>query len=159
MDEKVVREQLVALLKKEHAHVSVERALTGLDPKLRAVRPGEGVKSVWEEFEHIRIAQEDILRYTLDSSWQSPQFPAGYWPAKTDRVSDEQWTAAVSGFLAGLEEACALVRDASRDLTATIPHGKGRTYLRQILLIADHNAYHLGQIVETRKALHDWRDP
>jgi hypothetical protein len=159
MDDGVLRKSLVRQLEGGRAYAPAKKILADVTPKLRAERPGAELHSVWELLEHLRIAQEDVLRYTLDSSWKSPQFPAGYWPAKTDHVSDEQWTAAVSGFLAGLEEACALARDASRDLTATIPHGEGRTYLRQILLIADHNAYHLGQIVETRKALRDWRDP
>ena len=90
-------------------------------------------------------------------TWRSPEYPAGYWPGGNAPVSDRRWSASVSAFLSDLEGACAMVRDRSRDLTARIPHGEGRTYLRQALLFADHNAYHLGQIVDVRKALRDWK--
>jgi uncharacterized damage-inducible protein DinB len=125
-------------------------------PDLRNARAVEGLHSVWEELEHIRIAQEDILRYTLDATWKSPKWPDGYWPARTDTVTDKMWSASVAGFFADLEKVIALVEDSSVDLTAKIPHGEERTYLRQVLLVADHNAYHLGQLVQTRKALGDW---
>lgn len=157
MDEEVVREQLVALLKGAHAHVSVEHAVAGLDPELRAARPSQGVKSVWEELEHMRIAQEDILRYTLEAGWKSPKWPEGYWPPRAEKVDDAQWESSVSRFKADLAAVCRLAGDAKYDLTARIPHGEWRTYLRQILLVADHNAYHAGQIVQVRKALGAWR--
>src|SRR4030095_12369114 len=157
MDDSVLREQLAALLRDGQAHVKTEDALANVSQKLRGVRPAGDVHSVWEELEHMRIAQQDILRYTLDASWTSPDWPDGYWPANTDSVTDEQWKASVDGFLADLKELEALVRDTTVDLTAKIPHGEWRTYLRQILLVADHNAYHLGQIVQARKLLGDWR--
>jgi uncharacterized damage-inducible protein DinB len=120
------------------------------------MRPASGLHSVWEELEHMRLAQEDILRYTLDASWTSPDFPEGYWPKETDELTEEKWSASVAAFFADLEETIKMVEDSKLDLTAEVPHGEGRTYLRQVLLIADHNAYHLGQIVQTRKALGDW---
>jgi DinB family protein len=156
MDDAVIRENLVELLQGGHAHAPARQALARVGVKIRTKRPGPGRHSVWELLEHLRIAQEDILRYTLDPAWKSPEFPGGYWPEPDRAVSDRRWSASVSAFLKDLEEACALARDSSRDLTARIPHGEGRTYLRQVLLIADHNAYHLGQIVETRKALGNW---
>lgn len=156
MDENLVRDQLVLLLTGEHAHVSAEKALAGLPPRQRAVRPAPGLHSVWELLEHMRIAQEDILRYTLDPLWKSPKFPEGYWPAPSDEVEDAQWKSSLARFKADLDEVCALARETKYDLTARLPHGKWRTYLRQILLVADHNAYHAGQIVETRKALQAW---
>ena len=156
MDDAVFRKSLVELLKGGHAHATAKETVGGVRAKLRTTRPAPGLHSVWELLEHLRVAQEDILRYTLDPSWRSPEFPAGYWPAGEGAISDRRWSASVSAFLANLDEACALARDRSRDLTARIPHGEGRTYLRQVLLIADHNAYHLGQIVEVRKALGDW---
>ncbi|MEK6302839.1 MAG: DinB family protein [Acidobacteriota bacterium] len=156
MDDSVLRENLVELLRGGHAYVTAEKALAAVKPELRNARAAKGLHSVWEELEHIRIAQEDILRYTLDPAWKSPKWPDGYWPAGTDRVTDEEWAVSVAAFFADREKVIALVEDSSVDLTAKIPHGEGRTYLRQILLIADHNAYHLGQIVQTRKALGDW---
>jgi uncharacterized damage-inducible protein DinB len=155
MDDQVVREALVGLLTEGHAHVTVEKALADLPAELRGRRPAEGIHSVWEELEHLRIAQEDILRYTLDQSWESPDWPAGYWPAEAP-ASEAAWTESIARFRADLAEVVALVRDPARDLTARLPKGQGRTYLRQVLLVADHNAYHLGQIVQARKLLGAW---
>lgn len=156
MDDSVLRASLVELLRGGNAYVTAEKALADVQPELRNRRAAEALHSVWEELEHIRIAQEDILRYTLDAAWKSPKWPDGYWPAGTAAVIDDVWAASVARFVADLEEVIALVEDPGVDLTAQIPHGEGRTYLRQVLLIADHNAYHLGQIVQTRKALGDW---
>ena len=158
MEDSVLREQLVGVLRGGEAHIKPEPALADVSPQFRNVRPTEDVRSIWEELEHMRIAQEDILRYTLDPSWKSPEWTAGYWPANTERVTDEMWEASVEGFFSDLEEVIKLVEDPKLDLTATFPHGEGRTYLRQILLAADHNAYHLGQIVQARKLLGDWHD-
>jgi uncharacterized damage-inducible protein DinB len=146
----------VALLEKGQAHVTLPGALRDLAPELRGRRPAPGLHSIWEELEHVRIAQEDILRYTLDAGWKSPAFPTGYWPVPESMPTDAEWDASLAGFRRDLEGTCALARDPARDLTAVIPHGEGRTYLRQVLLIADHNAYHLGQIVQTRKLLGAW---
>jgi hypothetical protein len=104
----------------------------------------------------MRLAQEDILRYTLDSAWESPPWPDSYWPAGVETVTDEMWQDSVEKFSSDLKEVAALVCDSSIDLTSEIPHGEGRTYLRQVMLVADHNAYHLGQIVQLRKLLGDW---
>jgi len=157
MDETVFRAQLVALLRGGEAHVKAKAALADVSPKLRNVRPADDVHSIWEELEHLRIAQEDILRFTIDASWESPKWPDGYWPGSTDNVTDDMWKASVEGFFADLEEVITLVQDPKLDLTARIPHGEGQTYLREALLVADHNAYHLGQIVQARKLLGDWR--
>jgi len=157
MDDSVFRDQLVELLRGGEAHVKAEAALANVDPPFRNVRPPADVHSVWEELEHMRIAQQDILRYTLDASWTSPEWPEGYWPSDHQSVPDEMWQASLDGFFADLNELITLIQDPAVDLTSKIPHGDWRTYLRQILLVADHNAYHLGQIVQTRKLLGDWR--
>src|SRR5215217_4177498 len=104
MNESVLRENLVELLRGGHAHASAEKALADVNPELRNIRPAEGLHSVWEELEHVRIAQEDILRYTLDASWKSPEWPSGYWPAKSESLTEESWSASVSSFFADLEE-------------------------------------------------------
>jgi uncharacterized damage-inducible protein DinB len=157
MDDQVMREALIDLLTKGNAHVTLDKALEGLKPELRAKRPAEGIHSVWEELEHMRIAQEDILRYTLDQGSVSPEWPQGYWPGSA-APDDAAWEASRRGFRADLDAVCALVRDTARDLTSRLPQGQGRTYLRQVLLVADHNAYHLGQIVQARKLLGAWRE-
>lgn len=157
MNDSVLRQHLVELLRGGQAHATAEQALKGLKPALRNVQAANGEHSVWEEFEHLRLAQEDILRYTVDASWVSPSFPDGYWPKGTEQVTEEVWTKSVAAFFADLEELVKLAENPDVDLTAEIPHGEaGHTYLREILLVADHNAYHLGQIVQTRKALGDW---
>jgi hypothetical protein len=156
MNGSILRQNLVDLLRGGQAHVTPEQALDGLKPASRNVRPATGGHSVWEEWEHMRLAQEDILRYTLDASWTSPDFPEGYWPKANEALTEETWGASVAAFFADLEETIELAQNPNVDLTAEIPHGEGRTYLRQILLIADHNAYHLGQLIQTRKALGDW---
>jgi uncharacterized damage-inducible protein DinB len=153
MNDGVLREQLVELLKGGQAHLTLDEALNELDPKLRNVRAG-GSNSIWAELEHMRIAQEDILRYTLDPKWKSPEFPDGFWP--TADLTNQAWQDTINRFKSDLKEMVGLARDPKVDLTAEIPHGQGRTYLREILLVADHNAYHLGQIVTIRKALGAW---
>jgi hypothetical protein len=156
MDAEALRENILELLEGGHAHVDVRRAIKGLAPGLRSARPAGSPHSVFEELEHLRIAQEDILRYTLDPAWESPPWPEGYWPGDNDTLTEERWERTLAGFFADLEELAALVRDPARDLTARIPHGEGRTYLREALLAADHNAYHAGQIVLIRKLLGAW---
>ena len=158
MDDQVLRSQLVVLLRGGEAYVKPRKALAGISSDVRARRPATGIHSIWEELEHLRIAQEDILRYALDPSWKSPDWPKGYWPDEVQTVTDEMWGASVSRFFADLDEFIELVQDTSRDLTAKFPHGEGRTYLRQVLLVADHNAYHLGQIVQARKLLGAWTE-
>ena len=155
MSDKQLRNSLVDLLKGGQAHMAIRDALAGVEPHKRNVRPQGFSHSVWQVLEHMRLAQEDILRYTLDPHWVSPAFPVGYWPAHPEQMQESDWHNTVAGFFADLEETIKLVEDQSIELTADIPHGEGHTYLREILLIADHNAYHLGQLVQLRKALED----
>lgn len=156
MNDQNLRNNLVELLKSGHAHSTVESALKDIDKKHCNIRPEGMQHSVWEVLEHMRLAQEDILRYTVDPAWVSPDFPAGYWPQTPKQMTEADWHKTVSGFLADLHEVIRLTKDISIDLTSQIPHAREHTYLREILLIADHNAYHLGQIVQIRKALRDW---
>lgn len=156
MDDTALRKNLLELLNGGIAFASLETVLAGLKPKNRGVRPAEGLHSVWEELEHMRIAQEDILRYTLDPDWKSPAWPKGYWPDPKRRITPALWTSTVDRFLSDLNELKSLARNRKVNLTAEIPHGEGRTYLREVLLAADHNAYHIGQIVVIRRLLLDW---
>src|SRR5207237_7021702 len=124
MDDLILRQHLVELLQGGHAHISAEKALAEVKPKLRNVRPAAGLHSVWEELEHLRLAQEDILRYTLDAAWRSPAWPEGYWPADPESMTEEAWSKSISGFFADLGEIINLVQDANLDLTARIPPGE-----------------------------------
>jgi uncharacterized damage-inducible protein DinB len=156
MKEEKYRQTLTEFLRQGPAHLPLKDILTDIKAENRHKRFAASVHTIWEELEHLRIAQEDILRYTLDPSWRSPDWPQGYWPADTTELSENQWQKSIASFLSDLEEVCILVEDASKDLMDNIPHGQWRTYLREILLIIDHNAYHLGQIVQLRKLLGDW---
>jgi len=155
-DQTVLREQLVELLTGGHAHADLKTALRGLDPSLRGRRASDSAHSIYEELEHMRLAQQDILRYTVDPGWTSPAWPEGYWPKQTE-PTEAEWTACLNGLQSDLEELVALVRRRDLELTSHFAHGQeGHTYLRQVLLTADHNAYHLGQIVLIRKLLGAW---
>lgn len=156
MNDKALRRNLIELLRGGQAHTAPEEALEAINPAIRNVRPSKDLPSIYEELGHIRIAQEDILRYTLDPGWKSPPWPEGYWPKGGGRLTEKKWKDTVTGFFGDLGELVGLVNDPDCDLTAPIPHGEGRIYLRQILLAADHNAYHLGQLVQARKLLGDW---
>ncbi len=156
MDDKTLRKSLLDLLNGGNAYAPIEKILRGIKAKNRHARPADGIHSVWEELEHMRIAQEDILHYTLDPNWRSPSWPEGYWPDPDLKPTSRTWDSAVQRFTADLGGFQRLVRNQKTDLTAQIPHGEGRTYLRQVLLAADHNAYHTGQIVLVRKLLKDW---
>ena len=156
MPQDVLRRTLVELLLSPLAHVMPERAFDGVRPELRYLRPPGREHSLWELLEHMRLAQEDILRYCLDPGWTSPAFPEGYWPAPGLVPAEGAWTQTRAGFEKDLKAVVALVRDPGVDLASALPHAPKHTYLREVLLVADHNAYHAGQAVELRRALGDW---
>jgi hypothetical protein len=156
MNNKNLRKNLVELLRGGSAHVSIEKALENINPELRNFRPEPNIHSIYEELEHMRIAQEDIYRYTIHEGWESPEWPDGYWPHDNNDMNEGIWDSTFHRFFQDLERVVDLVNDESIDLTSEIPHGKGRTYIREVLLVADHNAYHIGKIVDIRKMLGDW---
>ena len=156
MDNGILRDNIVQLLKGGQAFVTFEQALKNVKPELRNKRPSKEIHSIWENLEHMRIAQEDILKYTIDPKWVSPDWPKDYWPKETDAIKNKDWTDSINSFLKDLGEVIKLAENERIDLTSVIPHAKEHTYLREILLVADHNAYHLGQIVSVRKLLNDW---
>jgi hypothetical protein len=157
LDEKILREQLVTLLKGHGAHVDTLKALEGLPAELRGKRPAGMSHSAWEVLEHIRIAQADILDYVVNREYRGLEWPQGYWPKSAKPSGAESWEESLKGIRADLAKIVAIVSDPARDLTAQIPHGeKGHTILREALLVADHNAYHIGQMVMLRKRLNAW---
>src|SRR5258706_11436134 len=146
-DDVSLRDHLVQLLDGGHAHIRFDDAVKNFPPELRGVRPEESPHSAWELLEHLRLAQWDILEFARDPKHASPDFPSGYWPS-TEAPPDEQaWDVSVTAFRDDLRSLIALARDESVDLHAKIPHGDGQTVLREILLAADHNPYHLGQLM------------
>jgi DinB superfamily len=156
MNEKKLRKDLIELVKGGSAHITFEMAIKGINPEMRNFRPEPGLHSIFEELEHMRIAQEDIFRYMIEDGWVSPEWPANYWPSGIDKLSDEQWSSTLDRFRNDNESVLKLISDESIDLTESIPHAPQHTYLREIMLIADHNAYHLGKVVDIRKSLGDW---
>lgn len=148
-----LRHHIVNLLTKAEAHVDARKELKDFPPKLRGRKPEGAPHTPWQLLEHMRIAQWDILRFSVDAKHGSPKWPEGYWPETEKPPSAKAWEKSVRQFLADLDAMCKLVRDPKRDLFARIPHGDGQTLLREALLVADHNAYHLGQMVMVRRTL------
>ena len=157
MKEKLLRQHLLNLLSSGGAHVEWRAAFRGIPPKLRGVRPGGLPYSVWELLEHMRIAQRDILEFSCDAKHVSPDWPAGYWPAAAAPPNTKAWDKSLRSFARDLGAMKKLVASAKTDLFAKIPHGTGQTILREALLVADHNAYHLGQILTVRRLLGNWK--
>jgi len=156
MDEKVVRDYLGRALGWGEAHVDWKKALEGIPAKDRGKRPKGAEHSLWELLEHMRLATWDILEFSRDPKHKSPDWPAGYWPKKPEPPSAAAWGKSVKELDQHLEEMRRFVNDPKTDLLAPIPGGSGQTILREALLIADHNAYHLGQLVLVRKLLGCW---
>lgn len=151
-----LRDHLIELLDGGHAHLDFDKAIAGLPAALRGAKADGVPHTPWRLVEHMRIAQWDILRFSVDPSHVSPEFPAGYWPEGDAPPDDLAWDRTVAAFRADLEAMKALVRDPAVDLFAPIPHGQGQTILREAMLTADHNAYHLGQLVVVRRLLGAW---
>ncbi|MBZ5508919.1 MAG: DinB family protein [Acidobacteriia bacterium] len=148
-----LRQHLINLLTKAEAHVDLENSLTDFPRELRGVKPEGAPHTPWQLLEHIRIAQWDILEFSKSGKHKSPKWPDEYWPKTEAPPTDKSWDKSVKQVLADLDAMCELVRDPKHDLTAKLPHGDGQTLLREALLVADHNAYHLGQLVMVRRIL------
>ncbi|MCK5585758.1 DinB family protein [Candidatus Bipolaricaulota bacterium] len=153
MNERILRDQLVSQLEGGQAYLPVAKIFEGFPTGHAGVRI-DGIRHTpWELLEHLRIAQWDILFFTLDPNHVTPPWPEEHWPTAEAPNSDEDWSASVSVFLSELDQVKALARDPMIPLFEKIPHGSGQTYLREILLVAAHNAHHLGQLLMLRRAL------
>ena len=152
-----LRQHLLELLHGGHAHADFDAAVRNLPLALRAKRPKGAEHSPWEILEHLRIAQRDILEFSRDPGHQSPDWPSGYWPATPAPPDDKAWDKSVRAFRRDLKAMCDLVANPATDLFARIPHGSGQTVMREALLVADHNAYHLGELVLVRRLLGAWK--
>ncbi len=153
MNVELLREQLVGLLKGGFAHMGLEKALREYPHSVSGSKVPGSTNSPWRLLEHIRIAQWDILEFSRDPHHVSPEFPDGYWPNADAPSDDEDWNRSVEAVIRDLEAMIELVNNPSTDLLSPIPHGSGQTVLREALLVADHNAYHLGQLMTLRRAL------
>ena len=151
-----LREQLVALMTGGNAHASFEDAVKDLPSELRGKRAHGVPHSPWELLEHMRIAQWDILEFSRSAKHESPKWPEGYWPSSSAPPDDRAWEKSLRAIRLDLKAMCDLVSDPATDLYAKIPHGDGQTVLREALLVADHNAYHVGQLILVRRLLGAW---
>ena len=151
-----LREQLVWLIETGHAHISFEDAIAELPMECWGQVPLNVGHSPWQLLEHLRICQWDILEFSRDTEHVSPEFPDGYWPTESGPPQSGAWEESITAFLEDRQAMVDLIRDPSTDLFKPIPHGDGQTILREAMLVADHNAYHIGQLVIVRKVLGCW---
>ena len=151
--EKILREHLINLLQGHGAHMSYGEALSGFPKEFRNSKIPKFTNTPWKILEHMRIAQWDILQFSIDPEHISPKFPDGYWPDKETPPNEIAWVNSVNLFFKDLQKMQNLVMDTSKKLFAPIPHGTGQTILRETLLVADHNAYHLGQLIMMQRYL------
>ena len=152
-----IRQHLVKLLDWADAHVDLDAAVKGIPPRLRGAVPAGWEYSAWQLLEHIRIAQGDILEFCRSAKYREKKWPDDYWPASRGPRNAAAWTQSLTAIRRDRKAFQRLAADKTIDLTAAIPHGTGQTYLREILLTADHTAYHVGQIVALRRQLGIWK--
>jgi DinB family protein len=153
----ILREHLISLLTGGNAHATFDAAVKNFPAELRGKRPKGGEYSPWQLLEHLRIAQRDILEFSRDAKHKSPKWPEEYWPKSPEPPDEKAWDKSVRAFRKDLKALSELVSNEKTDLYAKIPHGDGQTILREALLTADHNAYHVGQLVLVRKLLGAWK--
>jgi hypothetical protein len=152
--DRALREHLLYLLGGGGAHVDFETVVKDFPLEIINSKASHVPYTPWQVLEHMRIAQRDILEFSRDAAHVSPPWPEGYWPPASDGTADEAaWNRSVEAFRADLEAMTRLVEDPSTDLFAPLEHGEGQTVLREALLVADHNAYHLGVLVTLKRVL------
>lgn len=156
MADEALRSHLVRLLTWHDAHVSFEGAVQDLDPALRGAQPRGSPYSPWRLLEHLRLTQHDILDFCRNASYREPSWPDDYWPGTQEPPTAAAWDGSIASYLRDRAELVRLAEDPGIDLFARIPHGTGQTYLRELLLVADHNAYHVGEMVLVRRLLGAW---
>jgi hypothetical protein len=156
MADEALREHIVYVLKGGGAHLNFERAIANLSDDLRGATVQGVPHSPWRLLEHMRICQWDIVEFSRNANHVSPEFPDGYWPDTDAPPEPESWNKSAESFRRDLQAMIDLVSDPTTELFTPIPHGDGQTILREALLLADHNAYHLGQLVLLRRFLGAW---
>lgn len=152
----VVRQQLLQLLRGGNAHMTFEQAIEGFPLASINARPPNAPYTPWALLEHVRIAQWDILEFVRNPDHVSPEWPVGYWPPEGEVTDPAKWEATIEAFRADMRDLEAVVQDPITDLYADLPHAKGYTILREILLVADHNAYHIGEFAILRQVMGSW---
>ncbi len=148
-----LRKHLADLLHMKGAHATFDAVVTGFPAALRGTKPPGAPHSAWQLLEHMRLAQHDILDFSRNPDYQDKTFPDDYWPAAEAPPNEEAWDESIQQFQNDLREMEELIADTKRDLLVKLPHGEGQTLLREALVVADHNSYHLGQLMYLRKQL------
>jgi len=156
--DKVVREHVLFVLRGGGAHLDFDAVIKNFPEELRGKKVRGSPYTAWQLLEHMRIAQWDILEFSRNPDHVSPKWPEGYWPKTAAPPTSAAWNASVKGVKRDLKTMQNLVADRSVDLYSRIPHGDGQTILREALLIADHNAYHIGQLLLVRRLLGAWKE-
>ncbi len=156
MSDQALREHVLYVLQGGGAHLNFEQAIADLPDDLRGAKVAEVPHTPWRLVEHMRICQWDILEFSRNPNHVSPDWPDGYWPQSDEPPDSTAWDKSVQDFRDDLQAMIDLIADPATDLFAEIPHGDGQTILREALLVADHNAYHLGQLVLLRRCLGAW---
>lgn len=157
MDDRSLRAHLERLLSWEDAHAGFDAVVRDIPPDLRGTRPEGLPYSPWELLEHLRRAQRDILDFCVDPAYEEPASMDEYWPRDPAPPSAEAWEESVAAFRADRARLASLAADPAVELFDAVPWGTGQTFLRELLLVADHNAYHAGQLVAVRRLLGTWR--
>jgi hypothetical protein len=156
-NDKALREHLIKLLKGGEAHADFEQGIADFPAELRGKTPKGAEHSPWQLLEHLRIAQHDILDFSINPKYKAMEWPKEYWPATKAPPEPKAWDKSVKACRKDLKAMCNLIENPKTNLFAKIPHGDGQTILREALLVADHNSYHLGQIVLLRRILGAWK--
>ena len=156
MDDMALRDLMGRLLDWEDAHVSFDKAVSEIPPRMRGRRPNELPYSAWQLVEHLRITQHDILDFCRNANYEEMKWPADYWPTSPVPPSPAAWDDSIRKYRDDRRALQQLAADPQLDLGARIPHGTGQTYLRELVLVADHSAYHVGQLVLVRRLLGIW---
>jgi hypothetical protein len=153
-----LRQNLLYFLGGGGAHAKFDDVIKNLPPKLRGAKPAKFPHSPWMLLEHLRLAQWDILEFSRNAKHVSPPWPEGYWPKSAAPPNASAWNKSIQQFRRELKAMQNLVANPKTDLFVRIPWGDGQTILREALLVADHNAYHLGQLLDVRRLLGAWKD-
>jgi len=152
-----LRDQLARLLDWHEAHVGFDKAVAGIPPELRGNRPAGLPYSPWQLIEHLRITQHDILDFCQNPTYEEMKWPDDYWPSSNAPASTAKWEDSLNQFRRDREALQGLAKDPNVDLFARIPHGTGQTYIRELLLVADHTSHHVGQLIVVRRLLGIWK--
>jgi hypothetical protein len=157
MTDNAIRKQLADFLDWHDAHVGFDEAVKGIPARQRGAVPPGFVHSAWQIVEHIRTAQADILEFCRSRAYREKKWPDDYWPANPAPGNAGDWNKSLAAFRRDRKAMQQLAADRGIDLLEKVPNGSGQTYLREVLLAADHAAYHVAQIVDIRRALGNWK--